>query len=425
MRKGWFAFIGIRGVRVLTIPLVFLGIHLYSPPLQAQSLCQGTVCNNIQEGELTYGLMIYSLQEQYLSEIIKDMTRAQTLANLTGVPTGTVTLDRTVSVGISGTGTYTPLHRINSVYVPGVGLFPALPVAGVGFVPRARFGFNLGRMMGMEYDPRTGWFEVQDVIEIVDKLSGKKRKMTRLPGKPGPLSPLRFDIYGNLFSYTYNYRPSFDYNPLRLDWNFQNRGKFQVKSEGAMVRYHALEQRRMAGPLLVFQGLAVAVGYQRSVTTFKYLQGSGSMADMTLQVLGNRVIWDGVNYANFNMDVMSVPLEVQSGIQFLSSYNVTGSAGVSFNHGAGKLTVLRTGNIYLESDLATQISRYLNGDPGPYSLEQGLLSMRMEAKKNAPPVTFYLKQGSEINIFYVKISTEFIYASDGTTGFTIGARVEI
>lgn len=411
--------------------LILFSGSLIPDSLYAQSVCSGENCKDIASDQIGYNLMIYSVREHLLKDVMEDMSRASALGNAVSYPLGTVVLDRIVSGGFSLTGTATPIRRTDPVAVPGVGAIPGGISAGGAIIPRFFMGFNLGRVMGMKYNAMEHDYVITPLKDKADELItdaiNKNQDYIQLKQQtpdrsvPGPYSPLRFDIYINYLKSSYEHKPVFHYNPFRFDFHMQDRGEFRTESKGFLVRYHLIESFRIAGPLFVFQGLALGAGYQESLTNLTYLQGD---YDMDLYLLsGNSVHWDGVNWIEYTGYVRSYPAEIHTGIQLLSFINLTIGGGVAINQGWSDIRVFRTGYTYESGDMTDFVNAKLTGDPHA-SLKKGILTMNLQARAENPPAIAYLKQGTEWNIFFFKIATELYYTSQNTYGGAVSLRME-
>lgn len=360
-------------------------------PLQAQMVCSGSACPYIPLNGNQLNSAFGNLQWQYVDPVMQDMARASTIASMATVPIGTVNLQKTFTGGVSVSGGYVDEHKV-TVYVPNVGNFENLPAGGAGANPRVFAGVNLGRLNGETYDP----FE-----------NGST---------PSLFSPLRFDVYVNMFSMSRHNDASFSYNFITGAINPNSQWSASVASRGLEVRYHLMEASPiMGGPLFRFLGVSLGTGYYLMSQNAAYFQ-SGSKVTIRLQQ-GTQLIWDSFDYARYQNGITSIPLEVRSGIQLLYFMNLTASAGVSMNRGYSSLTLIKYGHVYGQSDL-------LNSLLSNISLPDANLLFHIGSNQQVPARLPYGKLGLEFNFLDVKLGVEGIFLQK-QKGFNVGLRMEI
>ncbi len=387
-----------------TAMAVIFAVTVAANGLFSQTTCTGGGCQYLPLTDNQLQAINDSIKDQYLREVMSDMSKAALLANLSTIPVGTINQNGFLMAGTGISAGYVPQRTINNVMIPDVGTFNDLPSAGVGVVPRIYLGVNAGRILGFEYNP------LEDT------------------SSPSFLSPLRFDIYITGFSYKYNIKPELKTDPVTSEVTPGNSGYARAASKGGEIRYHIFEAGHILSPLLKFNGLSAGAGFYQSEFEINYLQQSGNTAKLKMNLNNGSVLeWDGANNLIFLSKVQSIPLELRTGIQFLSFLNLTIGVGYAQNQGQSKVTLVRSGLVTVKNEnldsLLAELQAQLGGTVP--AVPDAVLSMRIESEEKVPKSQSYAKAGIEFDIWKAKIAFEGIYVSKHAYGMHFGVRAEI
>ncbi len=376
------SFRSLQGI-TLFIALLFLSGGLNR--LQAQVICTGDACPYLPLSEEDLNSIFTNLQLQYLDVFTGDMAEAATLANIGGFPLGTVNLQG-FSLGASASSGYVEQHDVD-IHIPGVGRLDDVPSAGGALNPQLYVGVNLGRLMGLEYDPFGGGTT------------------------PFFLSPLRFDLYLNYLDYRRSAKRDISYDPLN---GYQIPGQWTAGalSKGVELRYHLLEGRSiLGGPLLRFLGVSLGVGYHAMKQDVTFFQND---SDLVLNLTGGQnLILDGYDYARFYSTVESFPVDLRTGVQLFYFLNLTVGGGYSYNRGASSIALTRFGRIFADTDLYSLIP-----------LPDAYLVMNLWSQQSVPARIPFARLGLEFNIMNLKLSVDGTFLRKNK-GVNVGLRFEI
>ena len=119
---------------------------------------------------------------------------------------------------------------------------------------------------------------------------------------------------------------------------------FSTFSLGLMANYQLVKQKRFLGPLFLWRGVNIGSGlvYQRTNVGFGMDMGEYDVATEQLNINGHSVyvgaeITDSRANLDFNINTVTIPLEVMTSVRLLGILNLSVGAGIDFGFGAAKL----------------------------------------------------------------------------------------
>ncbi|MDH5656490.1 MAG: hypothetical protein OEZ34_11310, partial [Spirochaetia bacterium] len=240
LQKKLFMFLFSSTFFVLTV-LPFSKVH-------AQVTCTGSACSLMPLTPDQFNQMLWDFKFQYLDVLMDDMGKASVLSNMSGAPVGTVNLSG-FSIGAGVSAGYVEDHKVN-VVIANAGTLTDLPSAGGNIIPRAHFGFNLGKFFGLSYDP------------FGDNTNSK----------PSWYSPARFDIYLSGGKYKYSKSGEITYNFLNGMPVMNDSYGISSEYKGADFYYHIMEGKSFGGPLFGFLGLSAGLGVHDALISAEYFK---------------------------------------------------------------------------------------------------------------------------------------------------------
>ncbi len=373
-------------------------------PLSAQVTCSGSTCQYLPFVD-QLNSMYYEFHQQYAQTLFDDMAEAGATAGIATASGGTVNLQG-FSIGLGLNAAYIPAHDV-TVNITGVGTFDKVPSAGGAVVPRLFFGVNVGRILGMDYDPDD-------------------------PANPAPsfISPLRFDVYVSYLSHSETYTNS----------KMSGTAEASVNMRGAEIRYHLIEPISIiAGPILRFRGVSLGVGMYKNKQTALFTQEN---SDINLTTVGaTQFVWKGTNKFEYSMNIDTYPIDLRTGIQFLYLFNLSLGGGVIVAKGESKFALSRVGPVVATGDpLAAidwnlppemnipgltpeQMAELMAAATGTWS-SSPILAMKIEGKGRVPKEIPYGRAGLELNLWAVKVSLDAVMTKRAYAA-NVGLRFEI
>jgi hypothetical protein len=350
--------------------------------LHAQLTCTGAVCDSIPISSEEYNLLFNELQFQYTSDLFDRMAEAMVIANLTTPYTGTVNLNDAWTFGANVGAGYTEADEID-ITATNVGVIEDVPTGGAAVNGRFFLGVNLGKILGMGYDPY-----------------GEDP-----PPAPAWYSPARFDLY---------------YSGLKHTERFNNEKgvsgslRATTRSESVEVRYHLIEGEDLLGGALVrFRGVSLGVGYSSMAQRLRYGAGETDTLGISLQE-GVDLEWIGQNFAILENNVRTTMIELRTGIQLLYFLNFTIGGGYAKSKGQTDFFLTRFGPLIIAQN---PLASLLGGQ------ESANLNLSLLERGEVPDKLYYLKGGVEFQILAFKLGIEGIMTRRNY-GASLGVRFE-
>lgn len=355
---------------------------LPSRGLQAQLTCTGAVCDTIPISSDEYNRLFTELQYQYTGDLFDRMAEAMVIANLTTPYTGTVNLNDAWTVGANFGAGYTEADEI-SVTATNIGVIEDVPTGGAAINGRIFLGVNVGKIIGMGYDPYGD----------------------EPPPAPAWYSPARFDLY---------------YSGLKHTERFNNEKgvtgslRATTRTESVEIRYHLMEGKDLiGGPLLRFRGVSLGVGYSSMAQRLRYGASETDTLGLNLQE-GIDLEWIGQNYAILENNVRSTTIELRTGIQVLYFINLTIGGGLAKSKGQTDFFLTRFGPLIIAQN---PLASLLGGQ------ESANLTLTLLERGEVPDKLYYIKGGIEFQILAFKLGIEGIMTRRNY-GASLGARFE-
>ena len=195
---------------------------------------------------------------------------------------------------------------------------------------------------------------------------------------------------------------------------FSERKTLKIYTQGVFTRYRLLDGgRRLAWQYGEFLGLAVGFGLYDSRVSFELIQPT---KDLNVSLgNGKQMTWRSFGIANYRAKILSLPIEVSSGVRFFSFLNLTAALGVTKNQGSLELSYLRYGNAYLQDG---NLFAALGATSDSY------LGVHVASDARIRSYSAYLKPGLEFDFPYFKIGFEGILTQQAE-GLSFYFRVEI
>lgn len=400
----------------------------WGKPLRAEEAadinCSGDYCSKLPYSDSELDSILYGLKNDYAQLLFDDMTEAAVLANIAGVPMGTINLEKFV-FGVSASAGYKPVHY-ETVTIPGVTTVEELPSAGAAIIPKMYVGVNIGSLFGMNYDP---YADPEDYKDNPDEMPVTS---------PSMLSPLRFDLYLSYLDFSDDYAVSD--SSVNID--------FESKYRGVELRYHLLEGGGIiAGPMLRFRGLSVGLGAYKSLQNFTITRSDSDMKFPAAS--GASVVWQGTDVIQIKHNIDSYVFDVRSGIQLFYILNLSAGIGAASNKGSSSYILSRTGPVSLVADpaLIALLSDQTGAIPDSVDLTSGgsntaltqaelqqlvdtgkiadaaVLTMLIKGNADVPRTITYGRLGVELNMWVAKLGVEAI-ATKNSYAANVGLRVE-
>lgn len=354
---------------------VFFGIVAIPVQLNAQMYCTGDGCSSLPLQNSDLNNIFYSLQTNYLNEVLKDMSTANAIALLNTVPTGVVNLEE-FTLGVNISGSQTKPRKID-VFVPNYGTIEDVPSVGVSIIPGAFIGTNIGYLFS------------------------EKTSLSELPW----YSPFRFDVFLSYLNSGLN-SDKVGNKKKNEEWDLSSR------STGLEIRYHLAEGDKEVSYLFGFNGVSIGIGYHKAIQKLTYKQLNSKI---TMNAAYNTDLnWKADNILNYNSKMDVYLIDIRTGIQLLYLFRFSIGAGHSWVKGNSEVEFNRYGPVTITSDLLTLLGLQM---PTSYL---GILLKGSGSPKDSN-ITF-LTFGFELNIPIFKI---FIDLKGNTELYSINFGVRM
>jgi hypothetical protein len=360
------------------LPALILSLLLFPfTGLQAQMICTGSACSSLPVSSDYLNQVFYSLEAQYLNEVLKDMSNAAGMAGVQLSPSGVVNLREFTLGGQMALGA-AEKRKLN-VYVPGYGTIEDMPSAGIAAVPRIFMGFNAGYIF-----------------------SGEPRAWST----PSFLSPYRFDVYISGLNMSLSSMKEFAKPKKNEDYDGFS------KSIGAEVRYHLVEGGDREAFWFAFTGVSLGLGYNRVEQKLQYVKKNSKVKLNAGS--GTTVIWNGENRITYNSRMDVIPVSIRTGFQFLYLFRLSVGGGVAWTKGSSNLELRRFGRAYASNDYAALLG---------ITLPDAYLDLRLKGKGGPDrPSQAFATLGLEINIPFIKL---FVDAAGNREVYSASAGVRM
>lgn len=380
-----------KNITALAI-LFSINILFFLPgQISAQLVCTGDACSSLDLTESDLNQIFYEMQTQVVKPLVDNYAKASAAANIMQPVIGNLGLTG-FTFGINAkAGVHDAEPK--DIYIPNVGRFEDVQIAGAQVIPSAFAGVNLGYLFGSSYD------EHEDPER--DKI-------------PPMLSLTRFDLYGMGLSYTFN-------KDIEDEGQIIGRARYSSKTKGVQLRYRLSYGADWLGPMLRWHGLSLMAGMVESSTFIDY---SDTRADqMDLAVDGSeKIIWSGdFVLAKLASDIKSYPLEIHTGFQFLYFIHLTIGGGVAIHSGKTRIFLAKYGTAFLESETYTQ---YLESLSTSTTSTSAILGLTLQDEGTPPRQMTYAKVGLEFDLYILKIGAQAMATDDKNYGGNVAIRFE-
>ncbi|MCB1173694.1 MAG: hypothetical protein KDK39_09020 [Leptospiraceae bacterium] len=366
------------------------GIMLLMPvQLAAQLTCSGGGCQYLPLNQSQLNQMYYEMSSQVTRPLADNYAKAAAAANLMTPYIGSTNLQGLTFGGYLNAGYYDA--EAKDISIPNVGQLEDTQLSAANTYPSLFAGINLGSLLGHAYDP----YEDEN----------RERE-------PGLLSPTRFDVYVIGLKWAHSERKE-------EEGQLVGRSRYGVRSKGFQVRYHLTHGKDWLGSVIRWNGVSLMAGMIDTSTTIDYADTSEDSQTLTLDqapYTGASLIWTGnALVAKVQSDIKSYPVELQSGLQLMHLLTITLGGGMAWHTGGTQLFVTKSGQAFLDSQLAAAS----NPDTSAY-LSFGLL------EESAPPARMmYAKVGVELSLIVLKVGVQAMATNDRNYAGNITLRMEL
>ncbi|MCS7204361.1 MAG: hypothetical protein NZ853_01540 [Leptospiraceae bacterium] len=359
----------------LMVSLIIAFLFLPIQEIKGQFYCVGNGCSLLPLDSVELTNAFQSLRTQYINEFLSDMSTANIYTMVNTIPSGIVNLQE-FTIGINVILSETKLRKID-IRVPNYGVIEDVPSKGVGLVPNAFIGFNVGYLFSGDPKPiNLKWY-----------------------------SPHRFDIFVSYLNAVFDDEKA---NATRKN------EAWEVKSKtwGADLRYHLIEGNTDTNWLLGFSGISLGIGYHNVNQSIEYVRKNHRFVFNATDKVD--VIWRADNEAAYSSKINVYTIDIRTGIQLLYLFRFSVGVGHAWVKGSSDIIFQRFGPVVVESDLL----KLFGIEPPNANL--GLV-INGEGKTKRNQLT-YLSAGFELNIPLLKI---FIDAKGTKDNYSASAGIRI
>ncbi len=363
-------------IKQKVILVIFL-LWFFPFNLWSQMYCIGDGCSQLPIQSSDLENIFYSLRNNYLKEVLSDMSTANAVALLNTIPTGVVNLEE-FTIGANLSFAQTKSRKID-VVVPSYGTLEDVPSTGVSMIPSAFIGTNLGYLFS------------------------NKPSLNKLPW----YSLYRFDLYIIYLNSSLDSEKTGN-KKKNEEWNVVS------KSTGIEFRYHLVEGNREISYLLGFSGVSLGVGYHNTIQGITYKQLNSKI---TMNAAYNTdLIWKADNTVDFKSKMDVYLVDIRTGIQLLYFFRFSIGAGHSWIKGNTNVIFNRYGLVTITSDILTLLG---------YQIPNSYLGLYIEGNGSPPKknITF-LTFGFEFNLPFFKIFVD-LKGNQDLYSTNIGVRLAL
>jgi len=365
--------------------------------------CSGEICKTIPENYLQQ-IQELDLQFkiQYLDLLLRSMGEASAMANTGSGRVGLGSLNK-FQVGVGGTASFLTNKPVNLAYKETT--LSRLPNVGFSINP----GFNLGVNLGWLLTKGGG----QDIYlkdwEEDDDESKENEEENVLPTYFH-----RFNLYVHGMSL----------NSSVSDFTFIKPKKFGVEGDLSISQY-GLDLRYMLFTSYLqqgffrFMGMSVGVGYHRLKND---LQLTVTKANNTQFKVGPYIgAWVGNSNLDYEMTVVSIPVDLRVGFEFFKFFTLFGGGGFVKSDIDGSVLLARGGPLKLSLDpnftsVANALTPALFQTLQEVVKQEGYLDIRITSQQKFSFSNGYGLVGFEISLGPIQFVAEGIFFANSGSG---------